>query len=422
MTSRDMLVAAAGSGGGWINTLATGSNDTNRGTSIARDSSGNVYVAGYGYTQGYGFLAKYNSGGVLQWQKTFTRGAGATGAAVSKVIVSSSGYIYISLTTSAGGGYQNGSFVLKYDSSGTQIWKSGTEYASSEASFITATFTLDSSDNVYVVGNMNNIGPGAFMYKLNSSGVRQWIIRYGNNNSYQSAGVSVNSSGEIVWIISYSDSIPQRYIYILKLNSSGTLLWQRQSPQGMYARAAYFDSADNIYLSSSLAGTDFIKLNGSAVIQWQKSLATSTLINVYGDSSGFVYFVGAVGSSTAQNALIVKCAADGTLQWQRTLTTSGTAAADAAQAIFADSSDSYLITGFTLQSPYRVINAQLPTSGSGAGTYTGFTYATASLTESTTSFGSFTTPALSLTTPSPVYTITALTESTGTFTSSTVYL
>lgn len=66
----------------WQRIFTNGANAIGPGaqTAIDTDSSGNVYVAGNGYFGGYsteGFLAKYNSSGVLQWQRKIGASASA---------------------------------------------------------------------------------------------------------------------------------------------------------------------------------------------------------------------------------------------------------------------------------------------------------------------------------------------------------
>ena len=93
-------------------------NDSN-GYGVTTDSSGNFYVIGTsndGNT--YPIIAKYNSSGVIQWQRKLRQTISGTGRGIA---VDSSGNVYI-----CGAGYTGSLFYIitaKYDSSGAIQWQ-----------------------------------------------------------------------------------------------------------------------------------------------------------------------------------------------------------------------------------------------------------------------------------------------------------
>ena len=145
-------------------------------TGVATDSSNNVYVTGYtngemdGNTRTGGwdfFLVKYNDNGTKQW----TRQLGSstiTGAHTHQwntyaygVTVDSSDNIYVTGTTSGGldGSTISGLddiFLVKYNSSGI---KQLTRHFGTSTSGMEDVkgVTVDSSDNIYLVGNTAGI-------------------------------------------------------------------------------------------------------------------------------------------------------------------------------------------------------------------------------------------------------------------------
>ena len=108
---------------------------------------------------------------------------------------------------------------------------------------------MDSSGNVYCagatyssLGETNGGSRDAFVMKLNSSGVVQWIRQLGAVTSvpYGSAsssdycyGVSVDSSGNVYCAGATYSSLGEtnggsRDAFVMKLNSSGVVQWIRQ--------------------------------------------------------------------------------------------------------------------------------------------------------------------------------------------------
>jgi hypothetical protein len=127
--------------------------------SVAKDSSDNYYVVGANVSTspGLGLLIKYNSSGVVQWQRSLAPTSG--GLTFSSVSVSSSGDIYVLGYTS---GIKSPLVLVKYNSSGTLQW---------QRLFTPGTITLnnfnelvidDSTKSIYfpVCYNGSNLGNG----------------------------------------------------------------------------------------------------------------------------------------------------------------------------------------------------------------------------------------------------------------------
>jgi hypothetical protein len=88
---------------------------------IALDSSGNVIGAGWANSNPTrGFLVKYNSSGVLQWQRKMD---GVDSLQLYAVVIDSSDNIYVTGASRRGSPEFTGLIVLKYNSSGVLQWK-----------------------------------------------------------------------------------------------------------------------------------------------------------------------------------------------------------------------------------------------------------------------------------------------------------
>jgi len=148
--SSDMcLVKYDGSGvEQWYRTWGGSSFDN--GYAIVLDSSDNIYITGRSVHNSYikVVLVKYDSSGVEQWYRRWYSDGGNSGNGIALDSVEN---IYIVGRTEIPQGSSD-MCLLKYDSSGGLQWSrtwgnSAGDYGESVA--------IDSSDNVYAVGNTN---------------------------------------------------------------------------------------------------------------------------------------------------------------------------------------------------------------------------------------------------------------------------
>lgn len=211
---------------------------------IAIDSSGNPYAVGeyYSiqtpYSEREPFVVKYNSSGVLQWQRYLSNKAGsAANESGYGIAVDSSANVYITglhvFTASA----NQMAFIAKYNSSGTLQWQRW-DYISTSAQDVFYCAAVDSSGNIYVAGRQLNAAGSGYIgtiSKYNSSGTVQWrrTLTSPNVSAWQYLqfkGIAVDSSAN-VYVISADQNIAQTgnfATYIFKYNTSGTIQWQRR--------------------------------------------------------------------------------------------------------------------------------------------------------------------------------------------------
>jgi uncharacterized delta-60 repeat protein len=385
----------------WIITL--GGSSAEAGNGVTHDSSGNVYVTGTTESDGPGgndlLVAKYDKDGVIQWQRALGGSTAYRNDDVGTMIkVDSSGNIYVVGITNSTAGYDS-MMIAKYNSSGSIQWQRtlGTSSTQERGRGI----SVDSSGNVFVCGEttkgMTSIG--AIVAKYNSSGTLQWQRTLDDSSSQEAYDVAIDSSDNIY--IGGETAISGRtYYFVSKYNNSGAIQWQRtfgSSNISSNGRSVTVDSSDNVYVAGQTTGGGIgvydsvvVKYNSSGTYQWQRAIGTSgQQIAIRGmtfDSSDNIYIAG----SNSSKYFFAKYNSSGTLQWQRSL---GGSASDSATSISADDKGNVYVMGSSSSSGAGgsdMMFAKIPSDGSMTGTYGSFTYAATTHTSATPSLTSAT--------------------------------
>ena len=170
-------------------------------TGIAVDSSGNVFVSGYNFSNQAG-IVKYNTSGTFQWHRKLD---GTSWEYSGGVAVDSSGNSYVLYHSGSSGSNDtsNGNMVTaKYNSSGTVVWQRTIgDGLYQEFGFHSNSIAIDSSNNIYILVATNSpeaAGDRDFLVaKYNDSGVIQWQRLLGGGDRENSYGISVDNSGYI---------------------------------------------------------------------------------------------------------------------------------------------------------------------------------------------------------------------------------
>ncbi len=164
---------------------------------IAVDSKGNIYLAGDKYggdSLGYDMcLVKYNSSGDFQWYQLW----GGIGYESGKAIaIDSSDNIYLAGVTTTFSEAKGDICLVKYNSGGTQLWN--TTWGGDEEEVV-SDIVLDSSGNVYLVGNTDLDGDeftSVTVAKFNNLGQLQWYDLWEEGWAYDLQGIALDSSGD----------------------------------------------------------------------------------------------------------------------------------------------------------------------------------------------------------------------------------
>ena len=122
-------------------------------------------------------------------------------------------------------------------------------------------------------------------------------------------------------------------------------------------------------------GTSVVKFNSSGAVQWATQFylpSTNTTVAVFGiacDSAGNTYTVSRFNNSGAMTAWIVKMNTSGTVQWQLSLSTSGTSYTPNVRMVKILSDGSIAVYYVPYQSNVGEVILTLPADGSKTGTF-----------------------------------------------------
>jgi hypothetical protein len=300
---------------------------------IVVDSNKNIIVLYQRNDSNGSAVAKYDQYGTLTWAYGYKDAQSYYD--VSGMEVDSSGNIYVSGSTYQS--YYSRPHFFKLDSSGSILLQK--QYGAGNASEggVGNSITVDASGNIYLVGSAiySDTDSRPYIAKYNSSGTKTWDYRY---DGVSVAGffynVKVDNAGNI-WATgtSYASSNAETNAFVVKLNSSGTELFQRTlsegttQPQTINANSMVIDSSDNVYFSvysrpstGALQYGILVKLNSSGTLQWQRKVFSSSndtasrSVQIASDGN-----ILSIYNSSGYGIGLMVHNSSGTLQWQKRL-------------------------------------------------------------------------------------------------------
>jgi hypothetical protein len=302
------------------------------------------------------------------------------------IVFDSSGNSHVTTLQTISGAFKTN--ISKFNSSGTLSWQRQLTNATVQDYVNPAGIFVDSSSNVFVLNGSSTSGLTGLIAKYDSSGAIQFKRDLAAFLDFHA--VTTDSSGNI-YICGTSNTgfggSGFRGMAIAKLDSTGVLVSQASFGGGSVesrARGVNIDTSGNIYVSGSYnsggtVNSMLVKLNSSLAVQWSQTLGGN--LGAYKkpafDTSGNIY--------VSNGGYLAKYNSSGTLQFQRTVTVSGTA--------LTQSTETYVIGNkvyfgaYSTGSPFGGVTFSVPTDGSLTGTYSvggkSITYASSSQTDTT---------------------------------------
>lgn len=316
------------------------------------------------YGEGDYWVVKFDSLGVMQWQKSYGGSRAQYGYDIQQL--PDSGYILIGETQLSDGdvtGYHGGSFdcwILRINKTGAIKWKKtfgGSKddrgrsiTPTSDGGYI---FTASTSSNDGdVSGFHGSLGYDFWVVKIDSSGIIQWQKTLGGDGQdepaeivptmdggYMVSGYSSSQNGDVTGNKGMGDA------WIVKLDSLGNIAWNKcyggsnhdgagsaaQTADGGYIISAYTQSDDgDVAGYHGMSDLWVIKTDAYGAIEWQKTLG-GTGDDLGGEiqqtfDSGYVV----VGFSESNDGdldsvkgltdvWVVKLTDSGTIKWSKTM-------------------------------------------------------------------------------------------------------
>lgn len=267
-------------------------------------------------------------------------------------------------------------FVSKFSNTGAWLWTRQMGGAGTDAAIGVA---CDRLGSVYVVGMTTGVvngytgfnvgGQDAFLLKLSSTGVTEWVRQLGSRGEDVAIGVAVDAC-DAVYVTGHTTdgfdgnlNAGQKDIVLAKFNSTGGKEWLRQIGGGGddrgFSVATSGDGSCGVYVagdttgslasdgSTGAGGYDMFlgKYNASGGEEWVRQLGSGgndAGRGVAADGDGGVYVAGYTTSDLDNNTylggeydgFVAKYDAEGRKKWTRQF---GTAGVDACYAAASDS-------------------------------------------------------------------------------------
>ncbi len=171
--------------------------------------------------------------------------------------------------------------------------------------FVRGTSMKYKNDNIYIVGK-TYYGGRIYTTKYNNSGVKLWENYWGTLERDYLLGYDIDSE-ENLYVVSNSEtgsSLDPEMLYLTKYSHSGELVWTKKLNQTRYCYSSSIkiDQNNFIYVAGALynsSGNDYrflLKLNSSGNILWNRQLEMNGE-QIELDSKNDIYICGGNGDS-----------------------------------------------------------------------------------------------------------------------------
>jgi len=336
---------------------AYGGNGDDWANSIQQTVDGGYIVAGYTESFGAGnmdfWILKLSFTGAVEWQRSYGGSGDEEALAIQQT--SDEGYIVAGYTDSSGAGRKD-IWVLKLSSSGDIEWQQ--TFGGSRDDWASAVLEAD-DEGFIIAASSDSWGAGEsdfWIIKLNSSGSAVWQKIYSLNVNASLESIYLTGDGGCIAAGQFN--IGHTDLLVLKLNSAGIIEWRRyyggvgddwaksiqQTGEGGYIVAGYTDSF-------GAGNYDFwvLKLDSNGVVEWERTYGKGQddWANSVQQTSDGGYIVAGCNESFGAGYAdfwVIKLQSSGSIEWQ---TAYGGGGDDGAFSIQQTGDDGYIAAGVT---------------------------------------------------------------------------
>jgi hypothetical protein len=310
----------------FITSFGSGSND--EANSVQQTSDEGFIIAGRtlitSSVGAEGFIVKTTKEGTREWGLTF---GGNDNDIFNSISLASGGYIAAGYTESFGAGGQD-FYVVKTQANGFIEW-SNTYGGSETEAARTIKQTLDGG--FIAAGYTNTFGAGAsdiLVVKLSTAGAVEWSKAYGGSGNDAAFDIlPIPDGGYIIAGETASFGVPNKDCYVIKINSSGDVLWSKTYGSAWADELNFVQSAESGYILSgatNLAGNYdmlLIKIDLAGNPAWSQTYGGSSherSASVYPVSGGYITggYTQSFGSG-ASDFFMLKVTTGGSLLWSK---------------------------------------------------------------------------------------------------------
>ncbi|MBS4066028.1 MAG: T9SS type A sorting domain-containing protein [Chitinophagaceae bacterium] len=317
------------------------------------------------------WIVKTDAAGTIQWQKIL--GGTANDICNSVIITQDGGYLVTGATYSSDGNItvnkgRSDLWIVKLSSTGTVQWQKtyGGSFEdegmaavlSGDGGYIITGYTFSNNNDVTLNKGISDV----WILKLDANGLLVWQKTFGGNNLDQANSIAAAADGFILGGYTYSNGGDVtgkkggQDAWLLKINSSGTLLWQKTLGGNLneYASSITVAGDGSIFMAGGTTSNDgdvsgnkggldiwVVKLSSTAALTWQKCLGgtlseSANAITLHTDGS--IFTVGYTNSSNGDvsgnagqtEVWAVKLSSTNTILWQNCLGGTGNEVGNAA--------------------------------------------------------------------------------------------
>lgn len=299
--------------------------------SVAADSAGNTYAAGYILRRVGSFatnvdwvVVSFSPSGSQRWVHRFKGAADNSSDSARSVLLSPSGELYVSGVS----GINNGDWkVIKYSTSGVVLWQSELAGAANGDDLPTR-MTFDPAGNLLIAGLTTN---GAFaqshditLAKYTPDGNLLWRREFSNGDRDDdlTGGLAVDISGNI-YVTGTTSADPESQVHamLVKWDSNGQRVFAKIG-DAMGGADVLVDGAGDIVTAgptflSGVSGVSVSKLDAEGNVKWSTSLAGSGILGT--DVARSIYVAGSAlnpGSTDNADFFAAKLTPAGAPIWQ----------------------------------------------------------------------------------------------------------